>query len=240
MPYQRIEADDVRGGALDDLDVFLIPADDLEALEGKGNVPEPPDGAVEEYPEIFLPPETTEGLDEDAIGELKEWIRGGGTLVLLDEASELAWAKLGVPVDDAVAGLPETEYLCPGSTLRAHFDTSHPLAYGMPEEALILNWSSPVFSITPSAFNDRIAAPVTYPEDGPLLRSGWLEGGERLRGKAAALDVAYGAGRILMIGFRSQLRAQTHGTFKVFFNALYYGSAQEVELGGTAAGAMER
>ena len=231
VPYQRIEADDVRAGALDGLDVFLIPADDLEALEGKGNVPEPPDGEIEEYPEIFLPPDKTEGLDEDAFTALREWVRGGGTLVLLDEASELAWAKLGVPVDDDVADLPQTEYLCPGSTLRAHFDTSHPLAYGMPEEALILNWSSPVFSITPSAFNDRIAAPITYPEDGPLLSSGWLEGGERLHGKAAALDVDYGAGRILMIGFRSQLRAQTHGTFKVFFNALYYGSAEEVELG---------
>jgi len=234
VPYQRVEADDVRAGALDDLAVFLIPADDLEALEGKGNVPEPPDGEIEEYPEIFLPVKMTEGLDEDAIARLKEWVRGGGTLVLLDEASELAWAKLGVPVDDRVAELPQTEYLCPGSTLRARFDTSHPLAYGMPEEALILNWSSPVFSITPSAFNDRIAAPITYPEDGPLLSSGWLEGGDRLRGKAAALDVAYGAGRILMIGFRSQLRAQTHGTFKVFFNALYYGSAEEVELGSGA------
>ena len=239
VPYERIEADDVRAGALDDLDVFLIPADDLEALEGKGDVPEPPDGEIEEYPEIFLPPEATEGLDEDAITALKTWVRAGGTLVLLDEASELAWAKLGVPVENVVAGLPRTEYLCPGSTLRARFDTSHPLAYGMPEEALILNWWSPVFSITPSAFNDRIAAPVTYPEDGPLLSSGWLVGGDRLHGRAAALDVAYGEGRILMIGFRSQLRAQTHGTFKVFFNALYYGGAQEVELGNVAAGATE-
>jgi len=237
MPYQRVEADGIRGGALADLDVFLIPADDLEALEGKGNVAEPPEGEPDEYPEVFLPPDKTEGLDEDAIKALEEWVRGGGTLVLLDEASALAWEKLGVPVEDAVADLPQTEYLCPGSTLRAHFDTGHPLAYGMPEEALILNWSSPVFQITPSAFNDRIAAPVTYPEDGPLLGSGWLVGGDRLHGKAAALDVAYGQGRIVMIGFRSQLRAQTHGTFKVFFNALYYGTAEKAELGGREAGA---
>jgi len=39
-----------------------------------------------------------------------------------------------------------------------------------------------------------------------------------------------------MIGFRSQHRAQTHGTFKVFFNALYYGAAEEAELGGGGAG----
>ncbi|MGD2116576.1 MAG: M14 family metallopeptidase, partial [Acidobacteriota bacterium] len=221
FPYERIEADDVRAGALADLDVFLVPADDLEALRGEGNVPEPPEGEPEAYPEIFLPPEATEGLDEEAIGALKGWVRGGGTLVLLDEASALAWEELGVPVANAVEGLPPEEYLCPGSTLRARFDTGHPLAYGMPGEALILNRWSPAFEIERSALNERISTPIVYPEDaGPgesLLRSGWLLGAEHLEGKAAALDVEYGDGRILMIGFRSQHRAQTHGTFKVFF-----------------------
>jgi len=32
--------------------------------------------------------------------------------------------------------------------------------------------------------------------------------------------VDHGEGQIVMIGFRAQHRAQTHGTFKLFFNAL--------------------
>ncbi|MFP3941362.1 MAG: M14 metallopeptidase family protein, partial [Thermoanaerobaculia bacterium] len=234
FPYERVEVDAVRGGALEDLDVFLIPRDGLEALEGEGAVPEPPEGEPEEYPEVFLPPEYTEGFDEEAWEALEAWVRDGGTLVLLDDASAVAWEKLGVPVEDAVADVPNEEYLCPGSTLRARFDGDHPLAYGMPEEEWILNWGSPVFAIEPTAFNDRIRAPVTYPREGELLRSGWLLGGDRLRGKAAALDVEYGEGRVLMLGFRAQHRAQTAGTFKVFFNALYYGAAEEVVLGEEA------
>jgi len=230
FPYERIEADDVRAGALESLDVFLVPADDLEALEGEGNV-EPAEGKAEEYPEVFLPPDKTEGLDDEAFEAIKEWVRSGGTLVLLDGASAIAWEKLGVPVSNAVGDLANEEFMCPGSNLHARFDTSHPLAYGMPDEALILNRWSPAFTIDRSAFNDRIAAPITYPDDGDLLQSGWLIGGDRIKGKAAALDVDYGDGRIVMIGFRSQHRAQTHGTFKVFFNALYYGAAEEAVLG---------
>ena len=65
------------------------------------------------------------------------------------------------------------------------------------------------------------------------LRTGWLLGEEAIANKAAVVSVEHGEGTVLLIGFRAQHRAQTHGTFKLFFNALVNG---RVPMGVAAAG----
>ena len=56
--------------------------------------------------------------------------------------------------------------------------------------------------------------------DRDILESGWLLGEETIANKAAMVAVDKGEGSILMLGFRTQHRAQTHGTYKLLFNAL--------------------
>ena len=59
--------------------------------------------------------------------------------------------------------------------------------------------------------------------DRDLLQSGWLLGEDAIAKKAAMVSVQHGQGKVVLIGFRAQHRAQTHGTFKLVFNALVSG-----------------
>ncbi|MCY4572701.1 MAG: hypothetical protein OXF01_07845, partial [Gemmatimonadetes bacterium] len=63
-----------------------------------------------------------------------------------------------------------------------------------------------------------------YPQEGSPLLSGYLLGEEHLQGYAAALDVAHGDGRVVLLGMRPQWRGQPFGNFRVLFNAALYGA----------------
>jgi hypothetical protein len=227
FPYTRIEADEIAKGGLNaKYDVLLFADDTVRALvgpEGRSPAPGPYSGAS-------YPPEFSKGLGTAGLDALKEFVGNGGSLVLLDGASALAIERFGVPVRNPVAGLSDKEFFAPGSTLRVRFDPSHPLAYGMPEEALIVFFESMAFDINNSTANDRLSVVARYGERN-LLRGGWLDGERHLAQQAALLDVGYGKGRLVLIGFRVQNRAQAHGTFKVLFNALYRAGATEVGAG---------
>jgi hypothetical protein len=51
-----------------------------------------------------------------------------------------------------------------------------------------------------------------------------LKGGSFLNKKVAAADLALGKGKVILLGFPAQKRAQPHGTFKLLFNSLYLAS----------------
>jgi glutamine amidotransferase-like uncharacterized protein len=90
----------------------------------------------------------------------------------------------------------------------------------MPAEGLVVFMQgSPAFEITPGEHNERYEVVVRY-ADRDLLESGWLIGEDTLARKAAVVAAQLGRGRVVLIGFRAQHRAQTHGTFKLLFNAL--------------------
>ena len=44
--------------------------------------------------------------------------------------------------------------------------------------------------------------------------------------RAGSVKAAVGSGRVLLIGFRPQHRGQTHGMFKLLFNAVLLGTAR--------------
>jgi hypothetical protein len=103
----------------------------------------------------------------------------------------------------------------------------------MPEESTAFFARSPAFTIgrapsraerwtgTSSKSPESIRTVASYPSSpDELLKSGWLLGGNVITGRAAVVEVAIKEGRIVLLGFRVQHRAQSHGTFKLLFNSL--------------------
>src|SRR6266404_4211573 len=183
-----------------------------------------------------MPPEYTGGLGAEGVKALREFVEQGGTLVCLNRASDFAIEQFKLPVRDVVDGLPRTDFYVPGSILRIELDTNDPIAKGMPPESIAWAENSPVFEIIDGA---RGSSPTVregsdpgttpklpvkiiawYPKDKDPLLSGWLLGGDRIKGKAALVEVGLGKGRIILFGFRPQYRGQSLATYPLFFNAI--------------------
>jgi hypothetical protein len=218
FPYTTLMDAEIKKGNLNEkYDVILLPEDSTARITG-----ERPTGRGEAAarPEDAVPPEYRSGIGNEGVTALKTFVEKGGSLVTFGASSNFAIEKLGVSVRNVVASKSSKEFWCPGSTLRAKFDSSNPLGYGMPGEGLALYMAgSPAFEILPGEHNERYEIIVRY-ADRDLLESGWLVGEETLAKKAAMVSAQIGAGRVILIGFRTQHRAQTYGTFKLLFNAL--------------------
>jgi zinc carboxypeptidase len=176
-----------------------------------------------------MPDEYAGGLGEQGVKALREFVEAGGTLVCLNRASDFAIEQFKLPVKDIVDGLPRTDFYVPGSILRIELDTNDPIAKGMPKESIAWVENSPVFEVSgtgvPPVNGDtsKMLVPrviAWYPKDKDPLLSGWLLGGDRIKGKAALVEVGMGKGRIILFGFRPQYRGQSLATYPLFFNAI--------------------
>jgi hypothetical protein len=206
-----MDADIVAGDLEQRFDVIILPADSRDMLTGEGR---------DDDGDSTVPPDYRSGFGDAGVAALEAFVENGGTLVTLAQAGELVLDELDVPVRNAVAGLSGNAFWSPGSTLRVRVDHGDPFTYGMPEEALATFLAGgQVYETVPDARSAAVRRLVTY-ADRDILQSGWLLGEEAIANRAAVVSVAKGRGTILMIGFRPQHRAQTHGTFKLLFNAL--------------------
>jgi hypothetical protein len=111
----------------------------------------------------------------------------------------------------------------------------------MPSEAAAFFANSPAFAIgrRPNRFEDEPAAEPAIPENihvvakypaGNLLMSGWMLGERVIAGRAAAVEVALDKGHLILLGFRSEHRGQTHGTYKLLFNSLLLSTSERASM----------
>ena len=220
FPYTTLMDAEITGGDLsDDYDVIILPDDGLARMTGERSGGGGPGDDAPTYPEEYR-----SGFGQQGVDALEAFVENGGTLVTFAQAGALPIEKFGLPVRNVREGLSSMEFWSPGSTLRVNIDNTHPLAYGMPEQGLVtFLGNNQVYQIVATPRNERAERIVTF-VDRDVLQSGWLLGEDVITNKAAMVSVEHGRGRVVLIGFRAQHRAQTHGTFKLLFNTLLGGA----------------
>ena len=202
------DSDLKKGGLRQRFDVIVLPDVDAGAL-------------VRGVDSTRIPLPYTGGMGEPGVAAISAFVRGGGTLVCLDGSSNFAISRLNLPVVNVLAGGasgPQVSlFYAPGSIFGVILGgggvAQSPVTLGLPDSLQVYFENSAAFTVSGPA-----RALATYPP-GPL-RSGYARYQERLEGKAALVEVPVGSGKVILFGFRPQFRGQTHGTFKLLFNAV--------------------
>jgi len=174
-----------------------------------------------------LPPEYAGGLDKEGANALKIFVEAGGTLVAFDSASDYVIEQFNIPVRNVLFRAKADDFSSAGSLVRVRVEQGHPVTYGIPEEVAVFLDDTTAFQTALGGAELERWVLASYPEaPRDILLSGWLRGEDRLARRAAAVAATYGKGKIVLLGFRPQHRAQTHATFPFLFNALYWSVAK--------------
>jgi hypothetical protein len=215
--FTAIHPEDFKSPLGDRVDVLIMPDDARVPLAGGTGGGRGGRGGATPRPEhaYQLTPADVQAFDA--------FVRNGGTVVCLSNASPFVIQQLRLPVRNVVASLRPEEFFLRGSIVEVTADTTHPVMAGMPEKAAVFVDGSPVFE-TLDGFEGTVLA--RYADTGSPLLSGYLIGEKYLNGKSAALDVRVGSGHVVLIGFRPEWRGQPFGAFRVLFNAALYATGR--------------
>ena len=204
FPFSNITTADVRGGTLRSrFDAIIIPSATPDSLTHGLSADE-------------VPAQYAGGLGDEGLQALDAFVRAGGTLVCLDQSSDLAIDLFKLPVTN-VARNAGDGLVAPGTILRLDVDQADPLSYGLPAQTSGFFASSAAYDVAAAA---DVKTAVRYASK-ELLVSGLLRGGQAIEGRAAVVSASIGAGRVVLLGFPVQHRAQSLATFRLLFNAIF-------------------
>jgi hypothetical protein len=100
----------------------------------------------------------------------------------------------------------------------------------MDERAMVFCDESPAFRLAPEAALKGVK-PIAWYDSPTPLRSGWAWGQQYLDQAISIIEAPVGKGHVVLYGNEVNWRAQPHGTFKLLFNGIYYGSATATAAG---------
>ena len=242
FPYVE-ERDDVfppdinAGNLRDKYDVLVFNNESLGAgaapAEGRGGragTPARAEGDDRPAP-IPLPEKFTRrqgAISADGLTALKRFVEDGGTIIAIGSSAGGAIQQFNLPLANHLVNtdgtpLPRTDYFVPGSLLRVRLDIENPVTTGLPGQVDVFFDNNPVWKAA-SAGAASVKVVGSFADAHPL-RSGWAWGQEHLDKGIVMADATIGKGRVFLFGNELLFRAQPHGTFLLFFNALYLSAA---------------
>ena len=240
MPFQIVYPATLDAGDLkSQFDVLVFPAGAIRgpgAAGGRGGFVGGAGGGRGPVPDEYraMVGSVTE---RDTFPQLKKFVESGGSVVTIGSSTSVAgW--FGLPVknhlvemgaDNRERSLPAEKFYIPGSLLRMNVDNTNPLAYGMPKQVDVFYDNGPVFTLAPTVELQH-TSPVGWFSGAEVLDSGWAWGQQYLDGGTAVAEASVGEGKVVLLGPEVNFRDQPHGTYKLLFNGLYFGSAKAVAL----------
>lgn len=182
-----------------------------------------------------------------SVDKIKEWVRAGGVLITMSDATEWASEKgvspikiKSIPNDTAgpkpyaLSELYRGAQVTGGAIFQVKLDLTHPLAYGYKEPMLNVFRDNNIF-IQP--IKDPYGAPAIY-TDSPLV-SGYVsaQNEKLLRNSPSIVCTNLGSGKVIAMTDNPNFRGFWYGTNKLFLNAMFFGS--QISSGRFGGGSEE-
>jgi hypothetical protein len=206
---------------------------------------------LRKYDVLILPDGqyASDSLEEPPVLRIREWVRQGGTLILVKGAAawaagdkvrllagrpEPAPAKGDKPAGDKPAPekpaaekqpTREAGQRVPGAFLRAEVEEGHWVTFGVKPSTAVHYSGSPVLHPLKRGEGKNL---VTFVEGGRLLASGFCWPGmlKQMEGRPYAVYQSSGAGHIVAFADDPNFRAASPETQRLFLNAVLFGPGQ--------------
>lgn len=171
--------------------------------------------------------------------DIQRWVEGGGTLILAGNAikgvneSKLATVELlkAEFPEETVAFADAREHSSrvkiSGAIVRAAFDLTHPIAFGLTSDQVSIFRDNQIF-LKPTG--DPFSTPGRYVEH-PVV-SGYVSepNQEAVAGSAAVQFHAVGEGRMILLPDATAFRGFWHGSARLMLNAIFFGPQMKPDL----------
>ena len=218
LKFTTVRNEMLRAGKLADfLDVLVLPgvaANDLDKGRAPGSAPE----------------DLVGGLDPEGAVAVEEFVRGGGTLIAVDNSTRWAIDLLKLPIVDTTAGVDAKDFSCPGSVLRTVPQFGSPFTTDLDESVAVFFSRGQAFrEMTEKERTDSSASKCSFEvllrfAPTRLLLSGWIQKPEAIAERGAWVRTKYGRGAVHLFGFRPQYRGWSQAAFQLLFRAILFES----------------